>query len=85
MSVFVDNLRMMPFHRPGRWSKCCHMVASSVDELHSMAERLGVKKKWCHEGGKMPHYDLTRNKRSMAIKLGACEVDLCERVYKTMF
>ena len=47
-----------------RW---CHMIADTADELHAMADRLGLRREW-FQGD---HYDIVPAKRTQAIKLGA--------------
>jgi alkanesulfonate monooxygenase SsuD/methylene tetrahydromethanopterin reductase-like flavin-dependent oxidoreductase (luciferase family) len=49
------------------------MTADTLAELHEMAERIGLKRAWFQEHPRFPHYDLTRNKRRMAVKCGAIE------------
>lgn len=41
MTVYVDDMRA-PFGR----MKMCHMVADSDAELHAMAARIGVARRW---------------------------------------
>ena len=50
----------------------CHMFADTLEELHLFAASIGLKRKWCQDT-KYPHYDLTRNKREMALDNGAIE------------
>lgn len=52
----------------------CHMVADTLDELHDMAEQLGVRS-WFQTKARYPHYDICRTKRAKAIALGAVECD----------
>lgn len=68
MSVYVDN---SSYHL-GRMMMC-HMAADSLDELHAMADRLGVKR-WFQDKAGAPHYDICKANRSKAISLGAIEV-----------
>jgi hypothetical protein len=53
----------------------CHMVADSDDELHAMAARIGVSRRW-HQGPPRhdSHYDIALSKRRLAVKNGAVEV-----------
>ena len=78
MSVYVDPL----FNTEG-WSdkwpypEACHMMADTDEELHEMAAKLKLRRSW-HQScppHSVSHYDLTRNKRYHAIRLGAIEVD----------
>jgi len=49
------------------------MVADSIDELHEMATRLGLRR-W-FQAGNRPHYDVCKSKRKIAVSLGAIEAD----------
>src|ERR1700758_1315396 len=44
-----------------------HMIADTDAELHAMADRIGVARKW-HQGD---HYDIALSKRDLAIASGA--------------
>jgi hypothetical protein len=50
------------------------MQADTLAELHAMADQLGLKRSWFQSKPGKPwhdHYDLTRTKRTQAIRLGA--------------
>lgn len=68
MSVYIDNAR----HRYGDLM-LSHMVADTVEELHAMADKIGVKRVFFQER-KHPHYDVCVSKRKLAIQHGAKEV-----------
>lgn len=74
MTVYVDDAA----HRFGRMIMC-HMVCPDVAELHSMAARIGVARRWFQDPRTMnvsaPHYDIAKSKRAMAIAAGAREID----------
>jgi hypothetical protein len=53
----------------------CHMLADSPQELHAMADRLGIARRWYQHEASTPHYDLPKEKRAAAIAAGAVEVD----------
>jgi len=50
------------------------MLADSIQELHEMADRLGLKREW-YQSRSTPHYDLSKTKRVLALKLGAIEIE----------
>lgn len=78
MSVYVDDARI---HYRG-WLMC-HMFADSLDELHAMAAKLGLKRSWFQRGSVLAHYDVCLTKRNEAIRRGAILVDrkfLVERI-----
>jgi len=53
----------------------CHMVADTIDELHDMAEKIGINRKWFQSKASSPHYDICKSKRVNAVNFGAIEVD----------
>ena len=69
MSVYVDKTK-----NEFRGMIMCHMVADTLDELHAMAKKLGMKRSW-FQSGSIPHYDVSLSKRRMAIEFGAIELD----------
>ena len=70
MPVYVDT----PRYRYRRMFMC-HMVADTLDELHAMADRIGIKRKWFQSKAKTPHYDICKTKRTLAVSHGTIEVD----------
>jgi hypothetical protein len=70
VSVYVDD--PVYLWRNLYW---CHMFADDVDELHEFAQRLGLKRSWFQDDERLPHYDVTENKRRTAVRLGAVGVD----------
>ena len=52
-----------------------HMVADTLDELHEMANKIGINKKWFQDKENKPHYDICKMKKLLAIKFGAVLVD----------
>lgn len=77
MSVYVDDAFISA--RVGRiTAKWCHMTADTLEELHEMAEKIGMRREWFQDK-RIPHYDLVESRRSRAIELGAIEVNTRER------
>lgn len=58
----------------------CHMIADTDDELHAMADRVGVSRRWFQGLPKTPnsHYDIALSKRTLAVAAGAVEITLRE-------
>jgi hypothetical protein len=69
MSVYVDRAK----NRYGRMIMS-HMLADSLAELHAMADRIGIKRKW-FQPTSTPHYDICQDKRRMALAYGALDAD----------
>ncbi|WP_431476527.1 DUF4031 domain-containing protein [Massilia eburnea] len=70
MAVYVDNARIA--WRGHQW---CHLVADSLEELHSFAKTLGLKRSWFQAHASLPHYDVTVEVRGIAISHGAVAAD----------
>lgn len=68
--VYVDGMRA----RLGRMVMC-HMLADTDDELHAMADRIGVARRWVQRDRYGLHYDIGLAKRALAVKNGAKEID----------
>ena len=58
----------------------CHMLADTLDELHEMADTIGVNRRWFQSEASTPHYDICKSKRHLAISHGAIEVSRRELV-----
>jgi hypothetical protein len=70
MSVYVDQ----PIHPFGRMVMC-HMMADTTEELLSMADRIGVQRKWIQKAGTpREHFDVCMSKRRLAVEHGAVEM-----------
>lgn len=71
MSVYVDPLRPCMPSRKWPYTQSCHLVADSLDALHELASRIGLKRAWFQDHPLLPHYDLTPWKRKEALAAGA--------------
>lgn len=74
--TYVDSA----FIRYGRM-QMCHMVADTLEELHQMADAIGVSRRH-FQNKKIPHYDICKTKRKHAVYLGAQEITTRELVKK---
>lgn len=89
MSVYVDKItdyKGSVRGYVGRVSqKWCHMTADSLDELHAMADQIGLRRAWFQKARllRFCHYDLTPSRRAAAVRIGAVEItraDLAARI-----
>lgn len=68
--VYVDDMQA----GYGRM-KMCHMVADTDEELHAMAAKIGMARRWHQKPGTpQSHYDICLSKRAMAVQFGAQEI-----------
>lgn len=65
MTVYVDDMRASY-----RRMIMCHMIGDTEAELHAMAARIGVARRW-YQGD---HYDICLAKRALAVEYGAREI-----------
>ena len=77
MSVYVDRAICYPEEptgyvgRPRHTAMWAHMIADTETELHSMAQRIGLRREW-FQGD---HYDVTPSRRELAVRYGAVPLD----------
>lgn len=72
MTVYVDDM-----DASYRGMKMSHMLADTDEELHAMADKIGVNRKWhqsppAHDS----HYDIALSKKALALHHGAIQVTL---------
>jgi hypothetical protein len=77
--VYVD-MPILPYGR----MMMCHMMADSLEELHAMADKIGIQRKWFQSYSAYPHYDICKSKRRLAIKYGAVEVHTMRNLLKVL-
>jgi hypothetical protein len=65
MTVYVDDMRAA-----FRNLIMCHMIADTAAELHAMADKIGVARRW-YQGD---HYDIALSKRVAAVRAGAVQI-----------
>ena len=79
MTIYVDDLNQ-PYRHMKMSHMFCHPV-SSVEELHQMADALGLNRKWFQDKkAEFPHYDVSFGYKMKAIKLGAVAITTRETV-----
>lgn len=64
-----------------------HMAADTLEELHEMADRIGVNRKHFQDKPGKPHYDICQKMKQKAIEFGAKEVNDREliRLYQKVY
>lgn len=82
MSVYVGTIEW-PFRRMIMF----HLVGDTVEELHDMVDKIGVSRRWFqnHREDGLPHYDICKSKKVLAIKNGAIEMpdrDILKKVWR---
>lgn len=70
MAVYVDGA-FLPYRR----MLMCHMLADTIEELHAMADKIGIARRHFQEDSSAPHYDICKSKRALAVRHGAVEID----------
>jgi hypothetical protein len=71
VTVYVDDMYTVPMGRFGRM-KMSHMIGTDDAELHAMAAKIGVARKW-YQGD---HYDVAMVARAKAVFYGAVEISM---------
>lgn len=75
MSVYVDD-----YDVSYRGMKMSHMLADTDEELHAMADLIGVARK--HYQGppktRTSHYDICKTKKAIALQNGAIQITVRE-------
>jgi hypothetical protein len=77
MTCYVDTVR----HYPGaglRFDEFCHLLADSPEELHAMADQIGMPRRFFQDHPWRWHYDLPAHLRAEAVGRGAEELTLHE-------
>jgi hypothetical protein len=77
VTVYVDASFI-----PYRGMKMSHLAATTDGELHAMADRIGVARRWHQKPPRVSysHYDICASKRVLAVEAGAVEVTTRELV-----
>jgi len=69
MTVYVDDA--VHLWRGERWA---HLMADTLDELHTFASALGMPRRAFQDRASGAHYDITAAMRDRAIALGAVAI-----------
>jgi hypothetical protein len=77
MACYVDTVRSYP-NAGLRHTEFCHLLADTRDELHAMAEQLGIPHRYFQDHPWRWHHDLPAPLRARAVELGAREITMHE-------
>jgi len=75
MSIYVDEMQVCIQSAKWPYTRACHLVADSVEELKEFATRLGLHPSWFQNKPELPHFDLTTRMRQKAVRMGAVELN----------
>ena len=83
--IYVDQIKVWPTGIRCFRNGSCHLFADTLEELHAMAVKLGLKRAWYQYREPIPHYDLTIERRIKAIELGVASLTtkLCIKRWMT--
>jgi hypothetical protein len=74
--VYVDRIQKTRYNKFSSFNfySFCHLTADNLEELLEFSKKLSLKETWLQESRNgTKHFDITLNKRKLAIKLGAIE------------
>ena len=77
MACYVDAVHAYP-GAGLRFTEYCHLLADTREELHLMADRLGLPRRFFQDHPWRWHYDLPAHLRPRAIELCARELTMHE-------
>jgi Protein of unknown function (DUF4031) len=77
VTCYVDTVRSYP-GAGLRYTRFCHLLADTPDELHAMADALGIPRRFYQDHPWRWHHDLPEHLRERAVELGAQELTLRE-------
>jgi hypothetical protein len=69
MAVYVDDAV-----HPWRGQRWAHLMADTLEELHAMAQHLGIPRRAFQNKASGAHYDVTADLRALAIAAGALAI-----------
>lgn len=82
MSVYIDQQIPCSQNRNWKYNFVTHLFADTETELHEFAMKIGLKRKWFQLNRTVNHYDLSPNKRELAITHGVIVLSIKDAVTK---
>jgi Protein of unknown function (DUF4031) len=77
VACYVDAVQEYP-DAGLRFTRFCHLLADTRDELHAMADQLGIPRRFFQDHPWRWHHDLPAQLRPQAVALGAREISMHE-------
>ncbi len=77
MACYVDAAREYP-DAGLRFTRFCHLLSDSRQELHEMADQLGMPRRFFQDHPWRWHYDLPEHLRAEAVRRGAVQLTMHE-------
>jgi Protein of unknown function (DUF4031) len=77
VTCYVDTVRDYPTAGL-RYTRFCHLLADTRDELQAMADALGIPRQFFQDHPWRWHHDLPEHLRARAVELGAREIEMHE-------
>jgi hypothetical protein len=75
MACYVDTVRSYP-DAGLRFTEYCHLLADTREELHELAQRIGMPRQAFQDHPWRWHYDLPAPLRPLAVAQGARQVTM---------
>jgi Protein of unknown function (DUF4031) len=73
VATYVDALQNYP-DAGLRFTEFCHLLADTRAELHELADRIDMPRRFFQDHPWRWHYDLPAHLRARAVELGAIEI-----------
>lgn len=85
MAVYVDDMHLTDMGCY-RGMRMCHMLATTDEELHAMADHIGVLRRYWQSPRRTSgsHYDIAMSKRALAVRAGAIEITMRQAAIMNM-
>lgn len=87
VTIYVDDLVNWGGSETFKWKESCHMSTDDhspegLEALHRFARSIGLRRDWFQDHYLMPHYDLNKSRRGVAVARGVIELS-CQDMHRT--